>query len=562
MTQRDAERDTSAHGRIDAAGSSPRPAGLHPADLRAAALRALAADSFDVLVIGGGATGTGCAVDAASRGYRTALIERGDFAKGTSSRSTKIVHGGVRYLAQMNLSLVYEALHERGIMMRNAPHLVRNLRFVVPRYTFWEGPFYGSGLKLYELLAGRESFGPSRMLSFEETIEAIPNVNREGLMGGVEYHDGQFDDARMALSLAMTAADHAATVLNYCRCKALMKDSAGRVCGALVVDEESGAELEVRARVVINACGVWADELRRMDISAAAVRVEPAQGSHIVLPKEFQPSDRAIMVPHTDDGRVLFAIPWHGVLVVGTTDLPREHADVEPHPGPDEIEFILRNAERYLARRPATGDILSVFAGLRPLVRAAEGEATKNLSRSHTVLTSPNGLVTIIGGKWTTYRKMAEDAIDLASEVGGLAPSACVTGALEVHGAMEANDPALPAADWSRVYGADWARVEALARELPGGAERIHPRLPHTRAAVVFAARNEMARTVEDVLSRRTRALLLDARAALECAGLVAGVLAHELGRTGSWQGDQEAAFARLARGYLPGHATSGSVRE
>ncbi|MBL9141512.1 MAG: glycerol-3-phosphate dehydrogenase/oxidase [Phycisphaerae bacterium] len=529
---------------------------------RAANMRALADEAFDVLVIGGGATGTGCAVDSASRGYRTALIERGDFAKGTSSRSTKIVHGGVRYLAQMNLNLVYEALHERGIMMRNAPHLVRNLRFVVPRYTFWEGPFYGSGLKLYELLAGRESFGPSRMLSFEETIEAIPNVNREGLMGGVEYHDGQFDDARMALALAMTAADHGATVVNYVRCASLLKDGAGRVCGAQVVDEESGSQFAVRARVVVNACGVWTDEIRRMDVPKAVVRVEPAQGSHVVLPREVQPSDRAIMVPHTDDGRVLFAIPWHGVLVVGTTDLPRDNAAVEPHPGADEVEFILRNAERYLARRPGQSDILSIFAGLRPLVRAAQGEATKNISRSHTVLTSPNGLVTIIGGKWTTYRKMAEDAMDLASEVGGLTPVACHTSGLEVHGALPATDPAMPTADWARVYGADWPRVQALQAQMPGGAERIHPRLPHTRAAVAFAARHEMARTVEDVLSRRTRALLLDARASLECAGEVAAILAAELGRSGAWQGEQQATFTQLARGYLPGPTGALTVRE
>ncbi len=516
---------------------------------RADNLKALADDHFDVLVIGGGATGTGCAVDAASRGYRTALVERGDFAKGTSSRSTKIVHGGVRYLEQMNLSLVHEALHERGIMMRNAPHLVRDLRFIVPRYSFWEGMFYGSGLKLYEMLAGKESFGPSTLLSAEETISAIPNVNRQGLEGGIQYHDGQFDDARMALTLVRTAADHGATVANYAPVTSLLKDSSGRVCGAQIVDLESGAPIPVRARAVVNACGVWADEVRRMDAPNAASRVEPAQGSHVVLPSSFQPSDCAIMVPHTDDGRVLFAIPWHGVLVVGTTDVERDHPVDEPRPGADEVEFILRNAERYLARRPEQKDILSVFAGLRPLVRSAAGEATKNLSRSHTVLSSPNGLVTIIGGKWTTYRRMAEDAIDLASEVGSLTHVQCLTSTLSLHGAQQP-DTALP--EWCHVYGSDWSALRQLELGDPDLAKPIHPRLPHSSAAVIYAARHEMARTVEDVLSRRTRALLLDARAAMECAGQVAILLARELERSPEWCAHQEGQFAALARGYLP----------
>lgn len=522
-----------------------------PADHRQGLLRELGTGTFDVLVIGGGATGLGCAVDAAVRGYRVALVERGDFAKGTSSRSTKIVHGGVRYLEQMNLSLVHEALHERGTMMRNAPHLVRNLRFIVPRYAFWEGPFYGAGLKLYEMLAGRESLGPSKLLTAEETAEAIPNVNRDGLQGGVQYYDGQFDDARMAVALARTAADHGAVTLNYVGCVALDKDSVGRVCGARVRDEETGAEIDVRARVVINACGVWADDIRRMDVPGAPARVEPAQGSHIVLPARFQPGNCAIMVPHTDDGRVLFAIPWHGVLVVGTTDIPRDHAAAEPRPSHEEVEFILRNAERYLAHRPSHKDILSVFAGLRPLVRATAGEATKNLSRSHTVLASPNGLVTIIGGKWTTYRRMAEDTVDLAAEVGGLAPSHCQTSGLPVHGSP-GQDP-LPAGtpEWAHVYGTDWPDVCQLSCEVAEGGRTIHPRLPHTRGAVAYAARHEQARTVEDVLSRRTRALLLDARAALECAGEVAGILAVELGKPETWVAEEQARFAELARGYL-----------
>lgn len=519
---------------------------------RATHLRSLANDEFDILVIGGGATGTGCAVDAAARGYRTALVERGDWAKGTSSRSTKIVHGGVRYLEQMNISLVHEALHERAIMMRNAPHLVRDLRFVVPRYSMWEGVFYGSGLKLYEMLSGKESFGPSKSLNVQETIAAIPNVNREGLEGGIEYHDGQFDDARMALTLVRTAADRGAAVANQLPVSELLKDAHDRVRGARVTDLETGAAFDIRARVVINACGIWADDVRRLDAPNAAPRVEPAQGSHVVLPKSFQPSDCAIMVPHTDDGRVLFAIPWHDVLVLGTTDIPREHPVDEPRPAPEEVHFILRNAERYLAKRPEVRDILSVFAGLRPLVRAAPGEATKDLSRSHTVLTSPSGLVTIIGGKWTTYRRMAEDAVDKAAQLAALAPVPCPTAALPLHGAASYDRALHPDQDWARVYGTDWPAIVDLERADPHNAQRLHPRLPHSRAAVIYAARHEMARTVEDVLSRRTRALLLDARAAMECAGEVAAMLARELKRSPDWQADQETSFAALARGYLP----------
>ena len=520
---------------------------------REQALAQLDGGEFDVLVIGGGATGLGVAVDAASRGYKTALLEGGDFASGTSSRSTKLVHGGVRYLEQLDIALVTEALRERGIMHTNAPHIVHDLAFVVPQYSWWEGPFYGAGLKIYDLLAGKRNLAPSQMLTAQETIDAIPNVSREGLVGGVRYHDGQFDDARMAIALMRTAQDHGAVLVNHVRVTALQKGPSGRVNGLRAVDGESGREFSVRARVLVNAAGIWSDSIRRMDESTAQAMVEPAQGIHLVLPREFQPSDTAIMVPHTDDGRVLFVIPWHGRVIVGTTDTPMPRAEVEPHALPEEIEFVLRNVARYLERDPARSDVLSVFAGQRPLVHAPGASGpTKKISREHRVIVSDGGLVTIIGGKWTTYRQMAEDAMTHAIEAGSLAARECITRTLPVHGSCEPDSATVaPQHEWRRYYGTDGATLAALEAADATLAQQIHPLLPYARSAVVFAARHEMARTVEDVLARRTRSLLLDARAAMECAGDVAALLGDQLGRDRAWQADEVVGFHKLARGYL-----------
>ena len=374
-------------------------------------LARLADETFDVLIIGGGATGLGVAVDAASRGYRTALVEAHDFAKGTSSRSTKLVHGGVRYLEQLNFSLVMEALRERGIMYHNAPHLVSNLAFVVPRYKWWEGPFYGIGMKLYDALAGKLNIAKSKSLDREETIAAIPNVQQNDLIGGIMYHDGQFDDARMATTLARTACEHGAAVANYVKVTGLIKENSQTV-GALATDGESGSQLQIRANVVVNATGIFSDTVRKLDDPAADDLIEPAQGVHLILDHSFQPGDNAIMVPHTDDGRVLFVIPWHNRVVVGTTDTSMDEADIEPRAMPDEVEFILRNASRYMERDPKHDDVLSVFAGMRPLVHpGGKSGSSKSISRNHEVFVSESGLVTICGGKWTTYRKMAEDTM-------------------------------------------------------------------------------------------------------------------------------------------------------
>jgi glycerol-3-phosphate dehydrogenase len=510
----------------------------------------LADERFDVLVVGGGATGLGVAVDAASRGYRTAIVEADDFAKGTSSRSTKLVHGGVRYLEQLDIALVTEALRERGLLYRNAPHIVRNLPFIVPQYKWWEGPFYGAGLKAYDLLAGRMNLAPSRMLSAAQVIEEIPNVEQHDLKGGVRYHDGQFDDARLAISLAMTAADHGAVVANRVRVAGLRKD--GTTCaGAIVRDETAGEEFEVRARVVVNACGVFADELRRIDEPEADRVIEPAQGVHIVLDRSFQPSDTAIMVPHTDDGRVLFVIPWHHRVVVGTTDTPMTSASIEPRALPDEVEFILRNANRYLAKDPTTTDVKSVFAGLRPLVHpGGTSGSTKSISRNHEVFVSGSGVVTIVGGKWTTYRKMAEDTLKHVVAVGGLDDRGCVTENLRVHAALDRDDPALPEHDPHRMYGSDHSIVADIAVERPELAEALHPELPYTGAEIAFAARHEMALGLDDALSRRTRCLLLDARAAAEVAPRAARIMARELGRDQSWIDAEVTVFTNLASGY------------
>jgi glycerol-3-phosphate dehydrogenase len=509
-------------------------------------------ETFEIIVIGGGASGLGVAVDAASRGYRTLLLEAHDFAKGTSSRSTKLVHGGVRYLEQLNFSLVTEALRERGLLYRNAPHLVSNLGFVVPRYRWWQGPFYGIGLKLYDALAGDLNLAPSRGLDREATIAAIPNVEQEDLVGGTMYHDAQFDDARMAIHLARTAADHGAALINYMEVVEILKAGGGdgHTCGVVARDAEGGGLRRILAKVVVNATGIFSDTLRWLDQPDATAMTAPSQGIHLVLDASFQPGPNAIMVPHTDDGRVLFLIPWHGRVLVGTTDTPMASAEIEPRALPEEIEFVLRNAGRFLAKDPGRGDVLSVFAGQRPLVRGEDSD-TKKISREHAVVVSNSGLVTLVGGKWTTYRKMAEDVMIDAIAVGGLRARPCVTETLRLHGAMDRSDPGFPADYARRVYGSDLAEIEAIAHENPNLALPLHPRLPYTGAQIVFGARHEMARGVEDVLARRTRALLLDARAASEIAPRAAALLAEELGRDLNWIGDQVGAFRALARGYL-----------
>lgn len=502
-------------------------------------------DHWDLVVIGGGATGLGTAVDAAARGYKTLLLEGADFAKGTSSRSTKLIHGGVRYLAQRNISLVREALRERGLLMRNAPHLVHARAFVVPAYDWWARPYYGIGLKVYDLLAGSLGIGASRLLSRDAILERAPTLEPTGLRGGILYYDGQFDDARLAVALLRTAMDSGATALNYMPVIGLTKTE-GRTSGVGARDTESGEEFEIAARAVINATGVYADALRRMDDPDAAPLLAPSQGVHLVLDHSFLPGDSAIMIPRTEDGRVLFAVPWWGRVIVGTTDTPRNEIPLEPRPLEEEIDFLLRHAARYLSKDPSPEDVLSVFAGLRPLVKAGDGATTAALSRDHTLLVSPSGLITITGGKWTTYRHMAEDTVDRAIEVAGLSARPSTTETLKLHGwAPE------PVEGHLAVYGSDLPALNSVLAEQPGWDERLHPNLPYYVGEVVWAARCELARTVEDVLARRTRALLLDAAASEEVAPKVAALLADELGFDADWQAAQVEQYRALARGYL-----------
>ena len=567
------------------------------------ALEARDRQEWDFCIIGGGATGLGVAVDAASRGFSTLLLEQYDFAKGTSSRATKLVHGGVRYLQQGNIKLVTEALHERGILRRNAPHLVKDQSFVVPNYKWWEGPYYGIGLKVYDWMAGSLGIGPSRRLSRKETLDLAPTLDADGLRGGVLYYDGQFDDARLAIHLARTAAHQGGILLNYCQVTGFLKKGSnttssgapgpassaqpgapgissppssgvsGSIIGVQFRDQWSGKTHEIYARSVINATGVFTDSILRMDDPVSQPIIAPSQGVHIMLDKDFLPGETAILVPHTDDGRVLFAVPWHNKIIVGTTDTPVKEVSIEPRALPEEIDFILQQIGRYLKKVPARKDIRSIYAGLRPLVKDNH-KKTAELARDHVILVSETGLITITGGKWTTYRRMAEDTVNTAIAKAGLPSRPCRTATLPIHGSgitgnSESNQaatnqanpvppsmptsPSVPAGNFNaplHYHGSDAPAILALAAAMPGGNERLHERLPYIRAEITWAAREELCMTVEDALSRRTRALLLDAEAAIDCAPLVAGLLAAELGRDQAWQEREVEAFTRLAANY------------
>jgi glycerol-3-phosphate dehydrogenase len=504
--------------------------------------------TWDVVVIGGGATGLGSAVDAALRGYRTLLLEACDFASGTSSRSTKLVHGGVRYLAQGNIALVREALHERGVLLRNAPHLVHRREFLVPAYQWFALPYYGIGLKIYDWMAGTLRLGRSRWLRSSDVLSRMPAIRSQSLRGGVIYTDGQFDDSRLAIALARTFADLGGTALNYVPVIGFRRRE-GRIALVVARDSETGAELRVETRSVINAAGVHVDTVRRMDEPAAAALMTPSQGAHVVIDSSFFPGETALLIPHTDDGRVLFAIPWHSRVLVGTTDTPVNDVASEPRPLRDEIGYLLGYLDRYLKRSPGLDDVLSTFAGLRPLLRGRAGALTAKLSREHAVIVSDSGLVTITGGKWTTYRPMASDAVDHAVKVGGLASTTSSTASLKLHGWREPErDGALSLA----VYGSDAPGVSAICKERSEWAQPIHPALPYVAGEAIWAARNEAARCVADVLARRTRALFLDARASIAAAPKVAALLAAELGRDAAWRDQQVAEFTKLAACYLP----------
>ncbi len=502
---------------------------------------------WDILIVGGGATGLGTAVDAASRGYKTALVEQADFGKGTSSRSTKLAHGGVRYLQQGNISLVLEALKERGIMKQNAPHLVNDLEFVVPTYDWWEGPFYGIGLKLYDMLAGRLGLGDSKFLSKEETISKIPTIETKGLRGGIIYHDGQFDDARLLINLAQTAYEQGAAVANYMKVIAIHKNNE-LVAGVHVEDQETGKQYLLKSKIVINATGVFSDAVRKMDDADAPPIITSSQGVHIVLDKKFLPGHSAIMVPQTDDGRVLFAVPWYDKIIVGTTDTPVKDYALEPVAMEEEIAFLITHASRYLINDPTYNDIKSIFVGLRPLVMEGDSQNTAAISREHTVQISRSGLVSIAGGKWTTYRKMAEDVVDQALLIGSLEYKPSVTEKLQIFGYHQNADVF---GDFKH-YGSAAVDLQQLLTEKPNYSSRLHPEYTYTEGEVIWAVRNEMARGVEDFLARRTRLLFLDVDASLTILPKVATLMAKELGYDKKWERQQVDHFKVLASNYQP----------
>ncbi len=526
---------------------------------RAAQLDRLHADTqpWDIVVIGGGATGMGVAVDAAARGYRVALFEQYDFGKGTSSRSTKLIHGGLRYLQQFHFRLVHSALRERGLLCKNAPHIVHPLPTLVPLHSHWERFYYGVGLKVYDKLSGHWSLGKSRHVSLTEALEKIPTLQTQGLVGGVLYLDGAFDDTRLLVNLMQTAVEQGAACLNYAPVRELTKQS-GQICGVVAEDAETGKELRVAARVVVNATGPFSDAVQQLDDAESPAHIAPSQGIHLVFDREFLPGETALIVPKTRDGRVIFAVPWHGHTVVGTTDTLLDQASLEPQPRPAEIEFLLETIAPYLSRAPQRTDIRAVFSGIRPLVRAASTRSTSQLGRDHLIQISDSGLVSVMGGKWTTYRHMAEDTVDRAAAVARLPVRPCTTATLLIHGAPTLADSSSSASHAFPMYGTDGPQLTQLINSNPQLQQPLHARLSSVDGQVIWAARQEMARSVEDVLARRTRSLFLDAEAALAAAPRVAELLAGELGHNVAWQADQLAKFHAVAEHFRPPTSTSG----
>lgn len=487
---------------------------------------------YDFVIIGGGSSGVGCAVDAASRGFDVLLLEQSDFGKGTSSRSTKLVHGGVRYLEQGNISLVREALKERGILQKNAPHLVHTQSFIVPCYSLWQKIFYGTGLKIYNLLSGKYGFGKSRILSKKQTLEKLPNIKKENLSGGIIYFDGQFDDSRLLIDMVRTASENGANVLNYARVFGLTKNDQNKIDGVEFEDAESGELFSVKAKIVINATGAFTDEIRKISNKNASKIITPSQGIHLVFDESFLNSKDAIMIPKTSDGRVLFAIPWNGKTVVGTTDTPIENAQLEPKPLEEEIKFILETCQNYLSKPPKREDVLSVFVGIRPLVKSSDAKNTAKLSRDHTIEIDDSNLLTLTGGKWTTYRNMAEDAINKAIELADLPAKKCVTRGLKIQDSKS-------------------KKIAEIIVEDSNFAKLLHEDFPYQKAEIINGVGNEMARTVEDILARRTRILFLDAKAAMSISREIAEIMALEFGEDDKWIDEQVLEFETIARNYL-----------
>lgn len=500
---------------------------------------------WDIIIIGGGATGLGCAIDAASRGYKTLLLEKYDFAKGTSSRATKLVHGGVRYLAQGNIRLVKEALQERGRLLKNAPHVCHTLAFVVPFYNHWQKWYYWCGLWFYEFLSGKLSLGKTKFLSRKGTLRNLPGLAEEKLTGGVLYFDGQFDDSRLAINLAQTATEQGATVINYFSATGFIKTN-GKIKTVVAKDELTGEIIELNTKIIINATGVFADEVLQMAEEHKEQTIAPSQGIHLVVEKKFFEGVAGLMVPKTDDGRVLFAIPWHDKLLLGTTDTPVENISTEPTALKEEIDFVIKHFNRYAAAAINYGDVLSVFVGLRPLAKSGDKKKTAVMPRDHHIEVLPSGLIHVTGGKWTTYRSMAEHTIDKAIQTAGLQYRICKTKDLLLHGFTKNKD-----SSHLSIYGSDAVLIKKMMEEDISLQERIHPKYSYTKAEVKFFVQTEMAITVEDILARRIRLLFLDAKAAMEAAPVVADIMMNELNKTEQWKSQQLDHFKKLAEHYL-----------
>lgn len=506
-------------------------------------------NEWDLVIIGGGATGLGIAVDASSRGYKTLLLEQSDLTKGTSSRSTKLVHGGVRYLEQGNIKLVFEALRERGILLKNAPHLVSNLEFIIPVYSWWKAFYYGIGMILYDFLSRSLSLGKSGIIGKKKTLRYLPGIRKKRLKAGILYHDGQFDDSRLGISLARTADSLGGCIINYMKVTGFEKNENGKIISVLAQDTENETKYKIPTNLVINATGIFSDRIFLMDNSEHKPLITLSRGTHIVLDRSFLPGNHALLIPKTSDKRVLFALPWHDKLLVGTTDVPANKELLEPTPDQNEIQFILNNFSKYTDSAPGQGDIKAIFAGLRPLVKSRTSDTgTREISRSHKIHASPGGLISIMGGKWTTYRKMAEDTLYRAISMGLLANIACKTNTLKIHGYSNSTD----VENHFRHYGTDLQQIQAIAAEQPALNTKIHQNYPFILAEIVWAARYEMARTIEDFLARRIRLLFLDALAAIDSAPIVGKYMAVELKKDETWVKDQIEKFENVASAYLP----------
>jgi len=501
--------------------------------------------AYDIIIIGGGATGLGCAIDAASRGYKTLLLEKHDFAKGTSSRATKLVHGGVRYLAQGNIRLVREALFERGRMLRNAPHVCKVLPFVMPSYTFFDKWFYGAGLWIYEFLSSKLSLGATKFLSKTKTLEYLPDINKKGLVGGILYFDGQFDDSRLAINLAQTAIENGATVLNYCGVSQFIKEN-NMIVGVIAKDSFTNEDYQIKGKAIINATGVFADDVLQMAEGTSTKTIAPSQGIHLVIDKHFFSGNTALMMPKTDDGRVFFLIPWHEKLILGTTDTPVKNVSLEPKALEEEIDFVLHHFNKYTTSKITKTDVKSVFVGLRPLAMVAKESSTAVMPRDHKIKILPSGLIHITGGKWTTYRSMAQHTIDIAIQKASLKFVKCSTKRLQIHGWTDVFEQS-----HLSIYGSDADKIQKLIESNPELAQPLHPNYPYTKAEVVWMIHQEMPQTIEDILARRIRLLFLDAKEAIECAVVVASIMAKEKNKSPEWEHQQVKEFTALANQYL-----------